>query len=253
MINITCPQCKEVRQLTEKPRSRASGVCRKCADENRTQKYVRICTDCGDEKVCTSKTQADSKRCRVCATKLNAIKRTKRVKKPKVTYEVECPECLLTRTITTSPRVRKSDMCADCSRKLSKKKRDLEGNIIRHFRVCKVCGNAKEVKSAKNAEVQYCKKHTPRPTGAKRKQVATYKPRTKSGKAIVSQQAIEKVRQINKQHKAIQDEIKKKPIPRAKLSNEDMVKAYLVNNTVTMLSSDEPKQLGYTMHNSGNR
>jgi len=248
---VACKQCGIERDLID-PRKNRTNLCKDCADTNRKKIYRRVCIDCGDVKIVGNNKAAKSERCRSCASRINStgrFKGTERIIAKNKKYKVFCPMCEETRFTTTQPKNRKSDMCSNCSRRYSKKPKDKDGNIMRFFRICCICNDIKEVRSAKNAEVKYCRKHAIRPTGIKRKQVAGYK----KAKTAISQAAIEKVRKINKEHKAIQDEIKKKPIPRAKLSDKDMVKVYLRKNKVNNISSKEPKFLGHTMHNSGSK
>jgi len=212
--------------------------------------YLRVC-DCGDEKWVSYKPKPFTQ-CTSCASKKLGFAMSQNNIKTEdelLRYEHKCTMCDEVRYLKASTKTRKSTLCSTCSRKYAKKKKNKDGSIMRFYRICCKCDDVLEVKTAANAKPKYCRKCAPRASGTDRKQVKNYKKRTDS----VSQLAIDRVRKINKEHKAIQLERKKKPIPKSKLSYEDMVSAYLVNNEVKILSTNEPEWVGHKMSMSGSR
>ncbi|MGE4396068.1 MAG: hypothetical protein AB7D34_01285 [Sulfurimonas sp.] len=114
--------------------------------------FLRICEDCGDEKMLSAKKDAAATRCRACSAKqigltkkrgaaLNQenLKRYKRVC-------VDCKEISCFR----SKKSAAAERCAECSYKKRAKERK------RFFRVCSWCDDKIEVKSRHAAEASAC-------------------------------------------------------------------------------------------------
>jgi len=276
MTTVYCENCGDSREVV---RARKEvKYCQKCRLsfrrdkanvnklENRLTKYKgksiyeykRICPDCKNKKWVKYIPKPGTK-CGSCSSKDLAKIMSNNNKKPNDTlkrYKHTCsnPECGAVRWLRSSPKYRKTSLCGICSRvktgksnkggskKYTQEEKDMHKK--RFFRICPKCEPevaCVEVSSKKNSGAKHCRKHRELPSGSDRKNAA-YPKRRKSVTKEISQKAIEKVREINREHKeAVKNQTNKRPddIPQTK-SDEDMIKAWLKNHEPSvMISRDE--------------
>ena len=128
-------------------------------------------------------------------------------------------------------------MCGLCARRasgLAKRGVKLKGDNMRHYRVCCVCNDMIQVTTAKHARTKYCRNHAPKKTLDTGRVKAKFTPRKKKE---VSPQAIEKARQINKEHREAIGEQKK--LPDQLLLDREFVSIWLQNNEITVIPTLE--------------
>ncbi len=198
--------------------------------------YTRVCA-CGDTREVQYVPTKDTK-CAKCSRIANGRAMSKlNFKNDKVRYSARCLFCGDIRHDLLTPR--KGNFCGICTPKVGRKK-DLiwyfdmkEWNMKvkiptpRHFRICKVCGDIKEVKSKQSAGMGLCPKH--KLTSKSRKQYDTTNRPKKT---------IEKAIKANREHREyVESEVKE--IPKQSMSDADMTALWLANNKVTVIERSQ--------------
>jgi len=250
-----CRVCGDKKKV--KTDKEASGtICRGCLNKDKNG-FQRVCVDCGDSKYVDNERDSRALRCKVCSAKEVARKRIGTISKvPKKVYWYFCANCPKVQVKRTKQG---GTYCQECNRKQPRKKNrlpityfDLDKMEIiapmRHIRICPHCpsdNNTKTVQVAKLAGIRPCRKHAyidnPEALAEKEaKRVATRKANRPKHKKVykksekkVSRAAIEKVIKINRDHREAQSVAK--PIPKAKLTEKQMMASYLLKNKVTVI------------------
>ncbi len=234
----------------------ACKLCKSCRSEELTG-FQRVCVDCGDVKDVENERDSKALRCKVCSAKEVASRRVGTISKvPKKVYWYFCANCPKVQVKRTKQG---GTYCQECNRKQPRKKNrlpityfDLDKMEIiapmRHIRICPHCpseNNTKIVQVAKLAGIRPCVKHryidNPEALATKEaKRVATRKANKPKHKKVykksekkVSKAAIEKVIKLNRDHREAQSVAK--AIPRAKLTDKQMMASYLLKNKVTVI------------------
>ncbi len=217
-------------------------------------KYIRTCVTCNNKATVLYKPK-QGQECRTCMKLSQSVKMmgvNSKKHEDKKRYWHFCPSCANVRESST---IRKTNYCGTCNSKLPKRNKpetiyfDMESMMyklpIRHFRICKHCGDEKQVRQASLSGIKSCVKcrHLDidqKKVEEKRKETMK-KNSTKVGrkKAEVKKQtrlnnkAIQKIREINKAHRIAEKERKanKKSILVTK-SDEDMINEYLSTHKV---------------------
>ena len=285
-MEVTCGSCNQTREVNRN----TGAVCRKCSSDKRRGSdysdagYKHTCMDC--EAVWTTKTDSKAKRCMPCSNKANGLLVggiNKKKEEDKVSYQATCTECGDVRYLKANPIKLKTTLCGTCSRRrtgkmklrpkypfmtepvsISKMNQILEEvalkkQKVRHFRVCTKCPpseQCKQVKSATNAGTKPCNKHANKPRGKERKKVTNYKDRGRKVTAeTVSDVAINKARQVNRDYKAqLASEKKKRVEPKTQEDMNHLISKWLVDNKPsTQIRNDEPfPHLSQQMYARGN-
>jgi hypothetical protein len=212
-------------------------------------RYTRTCS-CGEIVVTTYKPKEDTP-CKKCNDKQLGKKMSEgNRKETHISYTYFCPTCP---SIRTSRSRKKTPYCADCSRIESAKKRigkerrrpitnfTRKVEVIipkpRYFRICPDChedNNTIRVASALNAGIKPCRIHKKVPTGDDRR------------KKQVSQDAIDKVRALNKAHaEAVKH---KEVIVKQTKTDDEMMTEFLENNKVTIAPDRDIEYSGGKMY-----
>jgi len=232
--------------------------------------YKRVCS-CGDEKWVKYIPEPGA-RCRKCSSAELGYKMSQNNRKSedeKIKYKRVClnPKCRRVDYLTANPEnYRKTSLCGFCSSSArgkankggsKKKQKDKEMKKIkkpkaRHFRVCPDCepeSACVEVSSAARAGVKYCRKHKRQPSGRDRKSSKPYVKKIPSKTKEISEDAINRVRDINREHrKAVENHAtrgKPKLITQTK-TDAEMMAEFLVNNKPTIIQSSYHKIVGQT-------
>jgi len=253
MIAI-CSDCKESREVKWKPKKGV--VCLSCRKKGTATptgertKYTRVC-NCGDVATVGYKPKG-TEMCRQCRGEIQAIEMCgNNVKKDedKIRYTHFCMMCP---SIRVTVDKRKSNLCMDCSRKHARKKKK---TITFDFATMKIVGRPKKIyhstcPSCKdereisqtnfslhggNTKCRSCatRDRTGRPSRAKKKYTK------KVSKAVIDRE-IEK----NRVHREAQKT--EKQIPKAKLTEKQMMASYLRKNKVTVIpDAVKLSDLGY--------
>ena len=248
-MKAICPLCEKSRTVKWKPKKGV--VCKDCRNSKKRinplgerTKYQRVC-ECGDVAYVGYKPKG-TEMCRSCRGKEQAINMCgKNVKKPedRIRYTHICMMCPSVRVTLDK---RKSNLCIDCSRKHSRKKKpkiyfdfkDMKIKATKRYFVfvkngkdtnhCDVCDTTREVSQSQFSQYGFhtnCRKH------AKRKKKNTKS--TKQAKKEVSKEAIEKQREINKKHREEVQNVSK--IAKSKLTDEQMMSKFMKKNSVTVI------------------
>ena len=248
-----CPQCRRVKSYSEPVRKKdLTTPCIKCSGKNRRKakgRFKRTCDTCGEEK--TSNTFIKATTCQNCSRKkvMGDIVFLKNHDYVKVHYTYICHECDSVRVLSTK---RKSSYCKTCARLYTKKRRretsiyfdfeDMKMRVpnVKHYRVCE-CGHTAQVASIRNAcFVKECVKCKPKSIKeVVKKQLK--EPKRKS--ATPAKIAIAKVVEVNRKHKEDMALCaKKKPvIPKAKLTNEEMLAIWEKDNKPSVIMEKNPE------------
>ena len=180
---------------------------------------IRICVDCGDRKEVV-RIQKGIQRCKPCSL----IARTKSIGG----YDRVCVDCGDSKWFRYPPR---TDICLACVMKKRKKS---------HVRVCIDCGDERQVASLAGTINKRCrecegierKKLNSSTKEVKPRKAKVTKPRVRKKSKHVSKQAIERVRAINKEHRAA-NKAKKEVKP---MNDPDkdrmMIESFYENNKV---------------------
>lgn len=243
MFKILCKQCGGSREVVRIDNRNKNSVCRTCAGLNSRKTYYRICEVCGDKKQVPTRHLARSKLCKTCSSKKLGYEMSQgniKEETEKKRYEITCSNCNETRSMLSGMKHRKTDLCTACSKKINTRAKPKL-----FVRTCETCGDTEMVSSKKNSEAKLCKSCRSK---LPKKNKTVYPKRRKSNE--VSKQAIQRARIINKEHREAQYQIPTKA-PQ-KLSYEDMMSEYLVDNEVTVIEAVDIF-IGHTMHGSGNR
>ena len=217
-------------------------------------RYTRTC-NCGEIVVTTYKPKEDTP-CKKCSTKQLGKKMSEgNRKETHVSYIYFCPTCPSIRTFGSR---RKTPYCADCSRiESAKKRRRPATKFIRKVevrtpsrtfvRICPECeegNNTIYVASALNAGIKPCRIHKKVQTGDDRKKVTSYS--VKRRKKQVSQDAIDKARELNKSHaEAVKN---KEVIVKQTKTDDEMMIEFLKTNTITVVSDRDIQYSGGKMY-----
>ncbi len=256
-----CERCGNSKKV-DTDREVKGKLCRTCYDAEHCD-YKRTCVDCGDVKVVGNARDAEAIRCKTCSAKEVARKRIGTVSKvPKIRYWYFCATCDNIREKTTKEG---GAFCGTCNRKQPRKKNrlpiyfDMEKMVtvkLRHIRICPHCpedDNTKEVQTAKLAGIKCCRKHayvdnpealaekelkrqaTRKANAHKHKKVYVKKPKKKE----LSKEAIETIKERNREHKASEEERESKVVVQ-KRTDEDMMAEFLAKNKPSVEIKDEP-------------
>ena len=186
-------------------------------------KYQRVCS-CGNVSLLTHK-PVEGQQCRNCAKDKNKTGPKKKDPKDLKRYTHVCEECQRVRVSLAKP---KGPLCGACSSRKTGKANKGKERIMRYIRICPECpedSNTREVTVKANSGIKLCKKHKIVPQGEDRKQVKTYKARTKQVK-LASKGGIKAAQELNRKHKeAVANITKEKPIPQKK-TDAEMLKEF---------------------------
>ena len=284
-MEVTCSSCSKTREVNRN----TGALCRKCASDKRRGSdysdagYRHTCMECNT--AWTTKTDSKAKRCIACSRKANGLLVggiNKKKEEDKVSYQATCTECGDVRYIKCNPVKLKTTLCGTCSRRRTGKMRlkpkypfmtepvsidkmnkvleevALKKQPARHFRVCTKCPpseQCKQVKSSTNAGTKPCNKHARKPRGEERKKVTTYKARpNKAVVDTVSKLAIDKARQMNRDHKArLASEKKQRVEPKTQEDMDNLISVWLGDNKPSVeIVVDEPfPHFSQQMHSKG--
>ncbi len=266
-MTTICEGCKKPREVTRiRPDTKYCRTCRMAIrrEELNTAKcetrpvfvngrimheYRRICA-CGDEKWVRyiPKPGAECRKCSSSKLGKAMAEGNRKKESEKIRYKRTCLDCGKVDMLTANPaNYRKTSLCGYCSSK-ARGKANRKHPVkkikipIRHFRVCPDCEPevaCVEVSSAKNSGVKYCIKHKKQPSGKDRKQSKPYVKKIPSKTKEVSNVAINRAREMNRQHREAVDNItKKKPklITQTK-TDDEMMAEFLKDNTVTVIET----------------
>jgi len=255
-----CKVCGDKKQVKSKKEA-SKTLCRKCYLNQKVQERTRICIDCGDVKVLATSSDAQALRCKKCSSKhIAKLRKGKATSVPKVIYYYFCTDCADIKI--SKARVRRT-RCGKCSRKAKR----LHATRLPYFdfktmkivnvpdpeafiRTCQYCGDKKVMKQKSQAGLKACKacsnknkdlkaieakrQDTLKSKGIKIGRKKINKPK-KSSKTI-SKEAIERARQINAEHREAQKN--KVEIPKAKMSEEEMINNFLKHNKPSVIADD---------------
>jgi len=242
-MKVECPACHEMREVNWKPKK--GTTCTSCRNQSKRKnpigtrtKYKRVCK-CGDVAMVGYKPKGDEM-CKLCRGRLQAAamtgKNTKR-EADKIRYTHFCQLCP---SIRVTVDKRKSNLCLDCSRKHARRKKVkivFDFNSMKmigrpdkvYHSICPSCDVKREISQANfslhgaNTKCRSC---------ATKSRVKTYRKPKKSEKKV-SKAAIEKQREINKNHR---ESVKAKEAkPNQELSNDDMMAIYLSKKKITVV------------------
>jgi hypothetical protein len=209
--------------------------------------YFRICPECEDQSWVSYKPKSNMVKCPSCAKQelaKNMHKANVKQEHEKIKYKRVCVDCGNVKMLANKPLAPKSEQrCGTCSRVKTGK-----SNAKIYTRTCIICGDTKQVQGKNASKAKYCAAHkhlgvnhdevskqrkkTLEKNGTKTGRKKMCKTLKKSGK--VSQQAIDRARAINKEHRDSLDTKEVKVIPRATMSDEEMVKEWLKKNKPTV-------------------
>lgn len=255
---IPCKGCGKDKTFSEKPRKRNyKSLCRECSGKKRTKekvKFVRTCEGCGDVKEFDR--VHDRKICSKCSGKKNIADVVKgRQYKGKTSYTYFCMSCPSVRVLKAK---RKTSYCSVCVRKYTKSKSkpdyiyfDMETMTmkipkpkVRLFRICPICpesNNTKQVQNLGQAGIKPCPKHSIKEPRTHKKNIivkAGYNKHLKAKDKQVSEQAIERERIKNREHR---EKVEKaaKVVVKPK-SEEEMMAEYMATHTVETQGDTRP-------------
>lgn len=222
-------------------------------EEGKTKyEYFRVCPECEDQAWITYKPKHNMVKCPTCTKRelaKNMHKANIKQEHEKIRYKRVCVDCGDIKMLTNKPKAPLSEQrCGTCNRVKTGK-----SNAKTYTRVCIVCGDTKQVQSKQASKAKYCTQHKHMSADQKeavKKRQATIKAngskvgRRKLDRSLkkvsnVSQQAIDRARAINKEHRESLIEKEKKVIPRATMSDEEMVKEWLNKNKPTVKEAIE--------------
>jgi ribosomal protein S27E len=184
-------------------------------------KYFRICTECEDQSWVSYKPKSNVVKCSACSRKELAEdmhNANTKQEHEKVRYERVCVDCGDVRIFAAKPKTPVDERrCGTCSRRHNGK-----SNASKH--------------SNKDSSEEYCDEHEHLLVKKHNKTNAVKKPKRRviPKAKQVSQQAIDRARAINKEHRESLASKETEIIPRAVMSDEDMVKRWLENNKPTV-------------------
>ena len=248
MFQLGCLQCKTVRDLKGKPRPRdIVKVCKSCSLINKkaatlargARTWERTCDTC--HKTQNLGRKPTSKTCGLCSSKQTMYNISQSNCKPiknKTKYVYFCPHCPSVRELKAK---RLTANCAMCARVHGKKiphkiRFDFEEMKMkapkRYFSYCDGCDAIREVSQSQFSQYGYstnCRKHAKKAKSYKKKTTRVIKAKDKT----VSRHAIEKEIEKNRLHRESQKKIK--PIPMAKLTEEEMMAIWLSKHNVTVI------------------
>lgn len=248
---VKCPRCHKSRELKSKPSK--DTLCVKCSnisayDNHEYKNYIRVCKGCGDKKKVRSKKEMTDYcfKCqgilkqvshfRLCLTcgdikKVDRVKATKsnicspchmkvmrQHQKPAVINHYFCHTCP---DVRVTKLKKKTNYCGDCSRKRSKSKSkgsySLDNMKFIPIVTKKVIKPKKVLKMSSKSTV------------------------VKSKKKVISSEAIQKQRDINKQHReAVKDkDYDMKPNSDSEVDNQKMIKSWLNKNKPSVIDHPE--------------
>ena len=249
---VKCPGCPTVRELT---RDRGT-LCRTCAIKKRREsinvdnlphriyhdpkgkpmsQYLRTCT-CGDKKWVNYVPTKDTQ-CRHCSAKANGYAMSKNNIKDKenhTIYEHICSDCGKIRWLKSNPETRKTTLCGDCSRSATgKANAKIKPKLFVRKCIIEGCDDIQMVASKLNATGKMCKSCRSK---LPKKKKTTYPKNRKSKKGPVSQQAIERARKINAEHREdLAEAAKVISVPKQKLTDKEMTELFLETNTPSVV------------------
>ncbi len=263
MITVNCERCNEPREVTRiRPDTK---YCKPCASLIRREKlnvrnlkwkmvvdkhgkssayYLRVC-GCGNEKWVSYYPKEGAECCSCAASKVgytmsqNNIRPKEELKR----YERICTGCGATSYLTSDPKkYRSTSLCGDCSRKEIGKANAKPKLFVRHC-VSEGCDDIEMVSSKANSVGKMCKSCRSK---LPKKKKANYPKNRKSVKVknVVSKQAIDRARAINKEHR--ENAVKATPKKRNPLSEKDMVAKFLKTNKPSVVddSTEIPHFVG---------
>lgn len=229
---------------------------------------IRTCKTCGDKKTVHYLPTKDTE-CRPCMKLSQSAKMIGKNTKPldkQKRYWHFCPSCP---SIRVGHIKMKSHYCSPCKNKLPRKNKprpiyfDMESMMyklpIRYFRICKHCGDEKQVKQASLGGIKSCvkcrhidmdskeadkkrkatMKKNGTASGRKKGKTTIPRARARAKSNILSPEAIEAIREINAKHREA-EKIRianQKHIPVAR-SDEDMVAEYLLTSAIKDVSRE---------------
>ena len=202
--------------------------------------WVRMCPNCGATAEVYYKPKKDTWCLKCSSTRLGKAIDNRKDPKDLIRYTRTCIDCGDVRTgMLAKPK--EPQRCTSCSRsKVGRSRHSTGGKLkLKYFRICEVCGDIKEVKSQRSAlsnRCMKCKEYKKPLYGPKMPRKNTYvkKPKKKK-KPAVSAKNIEKIKIINRKHKAYVEEEQAKPAPKQKISDEDMMAKWLSKHKVTKI------------------
>lgn len=215
MAIAICPKCHKGREVV---RVRAENLCAKCAGLERTTE-PNLCITCGSKR---SKTSERGKECLECY---------KKSRKNDTKYFRVCIDCGDSKEVTREYST-KTLRCPSCAAK-------------EKFRLNPM---PKRVPSAKTIAKKEAAKLRAKEIASKPKKRVMPKKTPRTG----SKASIARAQKINKEHREIV-ESEKKDIPEQKLSDEDMMKAFLKKNKPSVIdtfSGDIPHMAGQKHFNN---
>jgi len=246
MFTALCEDCGKTREVKNKPKAH-NKCCRECSDKRRKgtvrKRYDRVCDTCGDIK--TTKYKPIATTCAKCKQKemgkrLSEMNIKTDKDKAKSLYWYFCRTCS---DVKAKNKRRKGCSCGECFKFRANRPEptmyyDLIGNDVRHYRICDKCDDVKEVAKA-NSGYETCDKclmennkiaqgKSNRATGRK-KNISERKVYVRK-KTVVSQEAIDKQRAINKAHREAQSV--KKVEPNQLHSDAELIALWLSKHSV---------------------
>lgn len=167
--------------------------------------YIRICSECRDQEEVGYKPKGHEM-CPTCRGLAQTTSMNKRNTKPEGThirYWYFCPNCPSVRQTTTK---RKTSLCADCSRLLSKAIYKMVNRkpAVRHFRICPHCPegeDTKQVAQKKNAGIRPCPKHRNVGKAPKVEVIVKSMPKPRKKSVLLSESAKAILREEREEHK----------------------------------------------------
>jgi len=237
MPTVTCIDCHESREVV-RARKRQTR-CLKCSIEARRK--PNKCSDCGADR----HTSSPLGRCKDCYLKNRTVSEEERTR--------TCVDCGDKKVMKTKSRIKKR--CASCSAKkraidvpIRKNKLPTEQNYINprvtyktakgnvrtlYLRTCTSCENSAYVsckpRDPDNVLCSDCSKEVGSYRHATKKRAKHNYPKNRKLK-IPPKEAIEKAKEINREHKESIANNNIKTIPIQKLSDDDMVAKWLETN-----------------------
>jgi len=216
-----CTQCG-----TSRHSSSPVGLCRDCYDSNRKVREEELrttCVDCGKTRTLKSKYYAQKKnRCSSCAAK----ERAKHTPMPTSNRKI-------VDTVNGMPVTIRGTNANGRSRTL-------------FLRVCTKCDDSAYISCKPNDPATVLCNSCSRGAGSHRKDTKVKKkhsyPKVRKKVArpnknkIVSEQAINRARKLNAEHKETIAQVK--PIPEQIISNDDMIAKFLISHSITTVGTD---------------
>ena len=172
----------------------------------RITQYLRICSTCKTDEKWVGYLPPEGTECKICSSrKLGYAMSQRNWKEPheKKLYKHVCIKCGSVRELKSDPVYNKTNLCGDCSRKAT--------------------GKANAVHLSESTRL-----------GKPNKVVKLKKPKIKK---VVSKQAIDRARELNRLHREDYIEIGKKMAVKDTTHDADMIAKFLSNHTPSVVDA----------------